>query len=470
MWDKFAFAGLCCLFSTWAHADWTISQPSPISNTYSFTYASVFCSCDPTTGQYLATWVNDNNQSYPTYSFFTPGTGWSAINPITTSSQALLQNNVITSCNPVSGQFLATWTDMTTAYPTSSLYTPGTGWSPIDALTTVAAASNTANSFDSTTGQFLTTWADPNNNNYPTYAFYDPHTGWNPPATISTHSRAANVYTSFDPTTDRFLAVWVDIGTGRPMYAFYTSGTWSPAASIAISASVDNDVLCTCDPATGIFIATWADINQNLYPFYSVYTPGSGWSASDTITTASGVTDNVTISYDLNTGQYLAAWSDYPTGIPTYSFYTPSSGWSPPAAISASAITGGDVITCFNSPIGQFLATWADSSNSDAIFNPTYAFFTPLIQPPASFTGSVLRNRFLTETDIIHRLAWTPPADASSIVSYQISRNGIAIALVPASGPFVYYDHNQSPNRIDVYTIVSVNTNGETSVPLSVTL
>jgi hypothetical protein len=470
---KFIFAWIYCSFSTLCQADWTISQPSPISTSYSYTYASVFTSCDPTRGLFLATWADGNNNQYPTYSFFTPGAGWSPINTISNSSPAVISSNVLTSCDRISGKFLASWTNITTNQPTSSVYSPGSGWSTADPLTTSTAAVNTANSFDSITGQFLITWADTNNNNYPTYSFYTPGTGWTPIATISTVSRAANVYSSFDSTTNQFLAVWVDIGSGNPMYSFYISGGWTVAAPISVLADVDNDVLCACNPATGQFLATWADINQNLYPFYSVYTPGSGWSPIATITTSYGVTDNVTISCDLTTGQFLASWSNVSNSHPTYSFYTLGTGWSQPAIISASSSSGSDITTSFNSMTGQFLAAWADTSNPNQLFNPTYSFFTyvlPTPPPPSHFTGSVLSNRFLTQTDIIHKLVWTPPPDASSIVFYQINRNGAPIAAVPASGPFVYDDHDRSKSKIDLYTIVSVSADGEQSEPLSMTL
>ena len=471
MVNRFLFALICCSFSTLCQAGWITSPPSPISTPYSsITYGSVFNSCDPTTGLFLATWVDGNNNQYPTYSFFTPGAGWSSINTISNSS-AISSSNVLTSCDPVSGQFLASWTNSTTNQPTSSVYSPGSGWSPSDPLMTSTATVNTANSFNSITGQFLVTWAD-TTTHYPTYSFYTPGTGWGPIATISTLSIAANVYTSFNSITNQFLAVWVDIGTGQPMYSFYISGVWTPAASIAVSADVDNDVLCACNPATGEFLATWADINQSLYPFYSVYTPGSGWGPSDTITTSSGVTDNVTVTCDLRTGQFLASWSNVSNGNPTYSFYTSGTGWSQPAIISVSSATGSDVITSFNSMTGQFLATWADS-NPAQIFDPTYSFFTfhlPAPPPPSSFTGSVLINRFLMQTDVIHQLAWTPPADASLIVSYQINRNGVLIAVVPASGPYVYDDHSRSKSKVDVYTIASVNAEGVLSELLSITL
>lgn len=466
---KFLFIILCCSFASLCHATWTTSPPNSISPIYSFTYGSVFTSCNSTQGVFLATWADGNNNQYPTYSFYTSDTGWSTINTIANSG-ALITSNVITSSDPVSGKFIGSWTDSTTLHPTASVYSPGIGWSAADSITTSMAAVNTANSFNSTTQQFLITWADTNNNHYPTYSFYTSNAGWSPINTISTASSAANVHTSFDPTTNQFLAVWVDIGTGFPMYSFYASGSWSAATPISNLASVDNDVLCTCNPTTGVFIATWADINQSLFPFYSVYTAGIGWSPIATITTSSGVTDNVTISCDVTTGEYLAAWSNVVNGNPTYSFYKPVTGWSEPAVISTLSRTGSDIMTCFDIVTGQFLAVWADNSNPDLIFNPTYSFFIDPPSPPSSFRGAVMYNRFLTQTDIIHRLEWKPPVDSTTIASYQITRNGVIIARVNATGPLIYLDHNRNNNRVDVYTIVSIDEQGQESPPVSISL
>jgi hypothetical protein len=156
-----------------------------------------------------------------------------------------------------------------------------------------------------------------------------------------------------------------------------------------------------------------------------------------------------------------------------YSFYN-SGSWSPATSISTLADVDNDVLCSYNPLTGQFIATWADINQN---LYPFYSIYTDGVWSPintitATFgvTGSVLKDRFLTQTDIIHKLVWTPPADSSSIVFYQITRNGTVIAVVPASGPLVYYDHNRSKRKTDVYTIVSVSANQTYSTSLSITL
>lgn len=92
------------------------------------------------------------------------------------------------------------------------------------------------------------------------------------------------------------------------------------------------------------------------------------------------------------------------------------------------------------------------------------------VGPPSSFIGKIEKNRFLTQTDIVSVLKWNPPIDPSGVVSYQISRNGAVIAVVPASDLNVYYDHNRKKNTTYIYTIVSVDAEGAESTSLSIVL
>lgn len=115
---------------------------------------------------------------------------------------------------------------------------------------------------------------------------------------------------------------------------------------------------------------------------------------------------------------------------------------------------------------GQALASWQNNtifaiqgSNGIDLF-PT---------PPSNLVGKVIKNEFLTQTDRIHRLTWTPSTDPD-IVVYRIFRNGVLIATIPASGPFVFNDHHRSKDVKDVYILTAVNSAGLESSTLSVTL
>lgn len=89
--------------------------------------------------------------------------------------------------------------------------------------------------------------------------------------------------------------------------------------------------------------------------------------------------------------------------------------------------------------------------------------------PPTNFSGAVVINEFLTQLDRIHKLFWTASPDPT-VIGYKIYRGTVQIATVPASGPFVYLDHNQTNKYAVIYTIRSFNASGAVSAPLSVSL
>jgi len=90
----------------------------------------------------------------------------------------------------------------------------------------------------------------------------------------------------------------------------------------------------------------------------------------------------------------------------------------------------------------------------------------PTPTPPSHFVGRVVENKFATQTEYIHQLKWIPSSDPS-VVEYQLFRNGKLIAVIPASGPFVYLDHNRRKHRQDVYTLIAVSSSGLQSLPVT---
>jgi len=86
--------------------------------------------------------------------------------------------------------------------------------------------------------------------------------------------------------------------------------------------------------------------------------------------------------------------------------------------------------------------------------------------PPSHFTAHVIKNKFATQTDIIHKLRWRPSTDPT-VVEYRIFRNGKLIAVIPAGKPSVYLDHNRRKHERDIYTLIAVNSSGIESAPLT---
>lgn len=83
---------------------------------------------------------------------------------------------------------------------------------------------------------------------------------------------------------------------------------------------------------------------------------------------------------------------------------------------------------------------------------------------PLNLTGIQVKNRFLQQTDVVNILNWSPSA-SNSVISYDILRNGVEIASLPASGPLTYQDHNRSSKEPTTYQVFAENGLGVESEP-----
>lgn len=86
--------------------------------------------------------------------------------------------------------------------------------------------------------------------------------------------------------------------------------------------------------------------------------------------------------------------------------------------------------------------------------------------PPSNLTATQLKNKFLTQTDLINRICFTPSTDPS-VISYLLYRNGALIATIPATGPYCFSDHNRKKNKSYTYSLVAVSAGGQ-STPITI--
>ena len=89
--------------------------------------------------------------------------------------------------------------------------------------------------------------------------------------------------------------------------------------------------------------------------------------------------------------------------------------------------------------------------------------------PPRNLTGKVVINGFLLQADRIHRLRWTASLGIN-VANYRVYRNGALLATIAPGGSLEYDDHNRSPRVKDNYTVTAINTTGNESSALSITL
>lgn len=94
---------------------------------------------------------------------------------------------------------------------------------------------------------------------------------------------------------------------------------------------------------------------------------------------------------------------------------------------------------------------------------------TPIPNPPETIFGEVIQNRFLTQTDRVHRIKWTS-SNSDNIIEYKLKRDGSLLKTISANSLLQYDDHNRNSKISNTYSVSSINSFGEESSEVSVTL
>lgn len=193
----------------------------------------------------------------------------------------------------------------------------------------------------------------------------------NPAAPITQDSTlAASIFCSADSQSHLFLATWKDHSSSRPYYAIYDQAakTWSPVASIAAEAKASQNITSSFDFNSGLFLATWS---HQTKPIYAIYDPITDtWSAVNQIPTVIHSTNDVFSSYDSNLKVFFVTWGDLDSGNPYYATYNPSTNaWGEAAAISTSSVVLGHVYVSCGAESGVVLAIWKDATTGKPYYS-----------------------------------------------------------------------------------------------------
>lgn len=283
--------------------------------------------------------------------------------------------------------------------------------------------------------------------------FSSPTTIFSGPGTVS------NLYAGLSPSGNTVLT-WVVNNTDLYGSVFTPSTGWS-SATLLLSQPNVNSILASVNDAGNAVITNNA--TANTYIYVSTYSNGM-WSTELVVTALPGcAVDNPIIALDAF-GNTLLIWTSCnPINNKMTFLYSTRNGlqgpWSAPAMIPFTMMIGTVeapvrvVITPSEQVVFAFLVvappffTDVEIILGDDVFPP---------QPVTNISGKVIKNRFLTETDIIHRLTWEA-SPSPNVTSYNIYRNGVLIAQVSAQDPLVYDDHNRSKRKVDTYTIVAIS-------------
>lgn len=98
---------------------------------------------------------------------------------------------------------------------------------------------------------------------------------------------------------------------------------------------------------------------------------------------------------------------------------------------------------------------------------PVSIAITPITLPPPpinpsslAISGSSKKSSFLTQTEFFNEIRWQPPSNGTLPANYKIYRDGALIAVIPASSPRIFEDHNRKKNRRYIYRIDAENETG----------
>lgn len=312
---------------------------------------------------------------------------------------------------------------------------------------------------------------------------------------------------------------WATLDTVNLTMAIYASnyikadGTFTPFTQI-FSGPGDTTNIFTAVSASGNAVLTWVVDKTFLYG--SVFTPSTGWSPATLLSNQLGIEGilasindkgnaviaNDSGANDISVSTYIKGiWSTEIvfTGTPGFSLFSPAIAldqFNNTLLIWSSFDTINNVVTIESSTRNGLKRPWSapevvpHTTPAGLLQAPGRLIITPSglaalailvaqpqpfplpalfldikvmlgsnLFPPESaedFSGKVIENRFLTQTEYSHHLTWSP-SPSPTVTSYNLYRNGVLIAKIPAQNRLVFNDHNRPKNGVDRYTLIAIS-------------
>lgn len=347
------------------------------------------------------------------------------------------------------GNGVAVWSENSGATNAvfSSFFDPGTvSWGPITQLSVPANASLDPSVGFSADGTAAAVWRDLNT--FQVYASNFNGTSWTavPGVIGAAGSQIPDVQMD---ASGNALAVWTNVTGDSLNFSYFSGGVWSAEAPIATIDAFSRYSYQVSPNGNAV-----AAFQIGGEAFYSYFTGGT-WSAPVQYSIgAAGQTSSVAVGID-TAGNALLIWSDFTTGNTWSRLLT--GGVLQPTADLISTLDELDPTFAGLADNGRGFTSGVIPGGEGQGASGTY---TLLIPPVVVATGTTCNNKFATQTDRIHIITFTPSTDPA-VTAYYIRRNGVLIAAIPASGPYIFYDHNRCKGVTDVYTITAVSPSGE---------
>lgn len=246
------------------------------------------------------------------------------------------------------------------------------------------------------------------------------------------------------------LAMWQDSITGFISSSYFTGGVWGAPQNVSVVAVPLQGATFDFSPI-GTGITVWTDAAG--FGFYSEFI-GGVWTAP--LPFAANVDlFNSTVALD-SFGNALFTWKDSVTEE-VFSMLKPLGGpFGAPDLVAASSISMNPDFAGL-SDNGRGFVTGSSTLEETTAFIGTYTLF------PLEITGEQCRVKFATQTDRVNIISFIPSANPET-AAYLLTRNGVLIAVIPASGPFVFEDHNRCSGS-DEYTVTPISALGVPLLP-----
>jgi hypothetical protein len=108
------------------------------------------------------------------------------------------------------------------------------------------------------------------------------------------------------------------------------------------------------------------------------------------------------------------------------------------------------------------------SSSSIIPTIPTESSTLPF--PPIDLHGHQVKNRFVSQTDIVNIITWKAADMGPTAVAFEIFRSDLSqlAAIISAKSRLQFLDHNRRANQVDTYFIVAVDAAGAQSPPAEI--
>jgi YVTN family beta-propeller protein len=223
---------------------------------------------------------------------------------------------------------------------------------------------------------------------------------------------------------------------------------------------IDNSIAVINIP-TNTLVTTIPEVTGSSAPLDIAITPDQAPVAEFTFTSPNTFNASASVSPVGTIASYTWNFGDGTTAVTTSPIITHNylHGGNYTVTLTVTNTAGTSTTQTFTGK------TVSNNGGPNATLSQTIS--VPVTAPPTHFVGFVIKNKFLTQTDYIHKLRWTPSTDPA-ITEYLLYRNGTLIAIIPATGPFVYLDHNRSKHKPDTYMLIAVDQNGIQSQPVTV--